>query len=84
MKQSTYANHSHQVVMEALQKAGAVMRSPIMLTANQFENEWYVSTGFMSTGVHIPKSEVDETEIRSIPEDLGYRFILNKVWHQKD
>lgn len=84
MKQPTYVNHSHQVVMEALQKAGAVMRSPIMLTANQFEDEWCVSTGYMSAGVHIPKTEIDEFEIQSIPEESGYRFILNKVWHQKD
>ena len=84
MSNTTYANNSHKVVMEALEKAGAVMKSPIMLTATQYDKEYCISTGYMSTGVHVAKSQIDENEIQNIPEELGYRFILNKVWHQKD
>lgn len=84
MKEQAYVNETHKVVMEALKSAGAVMRSPIMLTANQYEDEYCVSTGYMSTGVHIPKAAINEEELAAIPEDLGYRFILNKVWHQKN
>ena len=48
------------------------------------DKEYCISTGYMSTGVHVAKSQIDENEIQNIPEELGYRFILNKVWHQKD
>lgn len=84
MSKIEYQNHSHQVIVEALHNAGVQVKNPIMLTATQYDNEYCVSTGYMSTGVHIPKSAVNEEEIQSIPEELGYRFVLNKVWHQKD
>ena len=30
------------------------------------------------------KNMIDEDEMRAIPDDGKYRFILNKVWTQKD
>jgi len=85
MNKVEYTNHSHQVIMEALQQAGVKVKNPIMLTANQYEKEYCVSCGYMSTPVHIAKNAIDEDEVKSIEEEKsGYRFILNKVWHQKD
>ena len=85
MKEQTYVNDAHRIIVEALKAAGIAVKSPIMLTANQFEKEWCVSVEYMSVGVHIPKSAIDEDEVRNIDEETaGCRFILNKVWHQKD
>lgn len=79
-----YVNKSHQVVMEALEQAKIKITNPIMLTANQYMDYYCLSCNFMGVGVNVPKSEIDEDEIRAIPDDGKYRFILNKVWTQKD
>ena len=79
-----YVNKSHQVVMEALEKANVKIKNPIMLTANQYQDHWVVSCNFMGVGIDIPKNAIDEDEIRTIPDDGKCRFILNKVWTQKD
>lgn len=85
MKDQTYVNDAHRIIIEALKAAGIAVKSPIMLTANQFDKEWCVSVDYMSCGVHIPKSAIDEDQVRNIDEETaGCRFILNKVWHQKD
>ena len=55
-----------------------------MLTSNQYQKYWVVSCDFMGVGINIPKNMIDEDEIREIPNDGKYRFILNKVWTQKD
>lgn len=84
MSKVEYQNHAHQVIMEALHNAEVQVKNPIMLTANQYEKEYCVSCNYMSTKVHIPKDAIDENEVLSIDEEkAGYRFILNKVWHQK-
>ena len=79
-----YVNNSHQVVIETLEKANVKIKNPIMLTSNQYQNHWVVSCDFMGVGINIPKNMIDEDEIREIPNDGKYRFILNKVWTQKD
>ena len=85
MKELIYQNDAHRIIVEALKAAGVAIKSPVMLTANQYDKEWCVSVEYMSTGVHIPKTAIDEVEVQSInEEDAGCRFILNKVWHQKD
>ena len=85
MKEQTYVNDAHRIIVEALKAAGVTIKSPVMLTANQYEKEWCVSVEYMSVGVHIPKPAIEEDEVRNIDEETaGCRFILNKVWHQKD
>lgn len=79
-----YVNKSHQVVIETLEKANVKIKNPIMLTANQYMDHYCVSCDFMGVGINIPKNMIDEDEIREIPNDGKYRFILNKVWTQKD
>lgn len=79
-----YVNNSHQVVIETLEKANVKIKNPIMLTANQYMDHYCVSCDFMGVGINIPKNMIDEDEIREIPNDGKYRFILNKVWTQKD
>lgn len=79
-----YVNKSHQVVIETLKEAKVKIKSPIMLTSNQYQDYWVVSCDFMGVGINIPKNMIDEDEIREIPDDCGTRFILNKVWTQKD
>ena len=80
-----YVNNSHKVIVDAIKSNHVEMRSPIMLTANQYDKEYVVSIDFMSTKVHIKKKDVDESEIRALNEDnTGYRFILNKVWEHKE
>jgi hypothetical protein len=79
-----YVNKSQQVVMEALEQANVKIKNPIMLTANQYMDHYCVSCNFMGVGINIPKNMIDEDEIRAIPDDGKYRFILNKVWTQKD
>lgn len=79
-----YVNKSHQVVIETLEKANVKIKSPIMLTSNQYQDYWVVSCDYMGVGINIPKNMIDEVEIREIPDDCGNRFILNKVWTQKD
>lgn len=79
-----YVNKSHQVVIEALEQANVKIKNPIMLTANQYMDHYCVSCNFMGVGVNIPKNMIDDDEIRAIPVDGKYRFILNKVWTQKD
>lgn len=85
MKEQTYVNDAHRIIVEALKAAGVKIKSPVMLTANQYDKEWSVSVEYMSVGVHIPKSAIDEDQVQNIDEEsAGCRFILNKVWHQKD
>ena len=79
-----FVNKSHQVVIETLEKANVKIKNPIMLTANQYMDHYCVSCDFMGVGINIPKNMIDEDEIREIPNDGKYRFILNKVWTQKD
>lgn len=79
-----YVNKSHQVVMETLEKANVKIKNPIMLTANQYMDYYCISCDYMGVGINIPKNMIDEDEIREIPNDGKYRFILNKVWTQKD
>jgi hypothetical protein len=79
-----YVNKSHQVVIEALEQANVKIKNPIMLTANQYMDHYCVSCNFMGVGINIPKNMIDEDEIRAIPDDGKYRFVLNKVWTQKD
>ena len=79
-----YVNKSHQVVMEALEQANVKIKNPIMLTANQYMDHYCVSCNYMGVGVNIPKNMIDDDEIREIPNDGKYRFVLNKVWTQKD
>lgn len=79
-----YVNKSHQVVMETLEKANVKIKNPIMLTANQYMDYYCVSCDYMGVGINIPKNMIDEDEIREIPNDGKYRFVLNKVWTQKD
>ena len=79
-----YVNKSHQVVIETLKEANVKIKNPIMLTANQYMDHYCVSCNFMGVGINIPKNMIDEDEIRAIPDDGKYRFILNKVWTQKD
>ena len=85
MKEPVYVNDAHRIIVEALKAAGVTIKSPVMLTANQYDKEWVVSVDYMSVGVHIPKSDIDEYQVQNIDEEAaGCRFILNKVWHQKD
>lgn len=70
--------------MEELEKANVKIKNPIMLTANQYQEYWTVSCNFMGVGINIPKTMIDENEIQEISNDGKYRFILNKVWTQKD
>lgn len=79
-----YVNKSHQVVIETLEKANVKIKNPIMLTATQYMDHYCISCNFMGVGINIPKNMIDEDEIRAIPNDGKYRFILNKVWTQKD
>lgn len=79
-----YVNKSHQVVMETLEKANVKIENPIMLTANQYMEHYCISCNYMGVGINIPKNMIDEDEIREIPNDGKYRFVLNKVWTQKD
>ena len=79
-----YVNKSHQVVIETLKEANVKIKNPIMLTATQYMDHYCVSCNFMCVGINIPKNMIDEDEIRAIPDDGKYRFILNKVWTQKD
>ena len=82
MKEKAYVNDAHRIIVEALKTAGVTIKSPVMLTANQYDKEWSVSVDYMSTGVHIPKSAIDEEQVRNIDEEtVGCRFIINKVWH---
>jgi hypothetical protein len=53
-----------------------------MLTANQFDDEYSVSVNFEYTGVHIKKEQLDEQEVREIPDE-PYQVILNKIWEAK-
>jgi len=75
-----FVNESHRVIIEALK--GHVLKSPIMLTANQFDDEYSVSVNFEYTGVHIKKEQLDEQEVREIPDE-PYQVILNKIWEAK-
>ena len=85
MKELIYQNNTHRIIVEALKTAGVTIKSPVMLTANQYDKEWYISVEHMSTGVHIPKTAIDDVEVQAINEEnAGCRFILNKVWHQQD
>ena len=79
-----YVNKSHQVVIETLEQANVKIKNPIMLTANQYMDHYCVSCNFMGVGINIPKNMIDEDEILAIPDDGKYRFVLNKVWTQKD
>lgn len=79
-----YVNKSHQVVIETLKEANVKIKYPIMLTSNQYQDYWVVSCDFMGVGINIPKSMIDEDEILEIQDDCCIRFILNKVWTQKD
>ena len=79
-----YVNKSHQVVMETLEQANVKIKNPIMLTATQYMDHYCVSCNYMGVGVNIPKNMIDEDEIQEIPNDGKYRFVLNKVWTQKD
>lgn len=79
-----YVNKSHQVVIETLEKANVKIKNPIMLTATQYMDHYCVSCNYMGVGINIPKNMIDEDEIREIPNDGKYRFVLNKVWTQKD
>lgn len=79
-----YVNKSQQVVIETLKEANVKIKNPIMLTATQYMDHYCVSCNFMGVGINIPKNMIDEDEIRAIPDDGKYRFILNKVWTQKD
>jgi hypothetical protein len=76
-RQIKYANETHRVIIESLN--GITIKNPIMLTANQFEDCYSVSVNFEHTGVHIKKSDIDEQEIREIPDE-PYQIILNRIW----
>lgn len=78
-----YVNKSQQVIMEALEKANVKIKNPIMLTADQYMDYYCISCNYLGVGINIPKNMIDEDEIRAIPDDGKYRFILNKVWIQK-
>jgi hypothetical protein len=78
-----YVNKSQQVIMEALEKANVKIKNPIMLTADQYMDYYCVSCNYLGVGINIPKNMIDEDEIRAIPDDGKYRFVLNKVWTQK-
>lgn len=85
MKEQVYVNDAHRIIVETLKAAGVTIKSPVMLTANQYDKEWGVSVDYMSVGVHIPKSAIDEYQVQNIDEEaVGCRFILNKIWYQKD
>ena len=45
MAKITFINESHKRVHEEIINAGLLMRRPIMLTANQFEDTYTVSLG---------------------------------------
>ena len=70
--------------METLEQANVKIKNPIMLTATQYMDHYCVSCNYMGVEVNIPKNMIDEDEIQEIPNDGKYRFVLNKVWTQKD
>lgn len=76
-----YRNTSHERLLSAIEKAGIKLRIPIMITADQFTEQWSVSVGFMSTGIKIPKADLDLEELAMVTDDdLGGKIDINSVW----
>lgn len=79
-----YVNETHKTIINAILQSGLPFRKPIMLTANQFENEYTMSLGWTATNIKIPKDEIIDYEIKEITDDdFGGRIYLNKVWEAK-
>ena len=75
-----FFNQSHQFLIETLQSAGVKPTAPIVISANQFDKHYSVLNGWSFVDVKIKKSDLDEDELRSIPDGYGPKIIVNKIW----
>lgn len=79
-----YVNETHKAIIEALVNAGASIKRPIMLTADQFDKEYTISCGWAATNAKVAKADILDYEIAEISdEDYGGRIIVNNVWEAK-
>jgi hypothetical protein len=81
MKEITFKNQSHKILIEAIKNNGLKLSAPIMITANQFDKEWSISLGWSSTNLMIPKRHLNINELQELTDDdYGGKVIINKIW----
>ena len=78
-------NKTYQKICDILVANNIEVKNPIMLTADQFDKSWSISSGWASTGVKISKTELSEAEIRELESwsqetDNKGKVIVNRVF----
>ena len=81
-------NKTYKKICDILVAKNIEVKNPIMLTADQFDKSWSISSGWASTGVKISKTELSEAEIRELESwsqetDNKGKVIVNRVFEAR-
>ena len=81
-------NKTYKKICDILIANNIEVKNPIMLTADQFDKSWSISSGWASTGVKIAKTELNEAQIRELESwsqetDNKGKVIVNRVFEAR-
>lgn len=81
-------NKTYKKICDILTANKVEVKNPIMLTADQFDKSWSISSGWASTGVKIAKTEFSDAEIRELESwsqenDNKGKLIVNRVFEAR-